>query len=462
MIEYLVHVVDDEKIIRKAVTRGFENELEVKGFSSAEEALAAIEKAPPDLVLLDIGLPGISGTEALKKIKTIAPQALVIMLTAYDDADTIISVMKQGADDYLVKPICLESLRKRVFNALETIRLQKEVQMLQEKHIKENTPCIIGESNAILNVMQFVKNVAKSPDTPILILGESGTGKDLIASAIHYKSPNFKGPYTNINCAAIPDNLIESELFGYEKGAFSGAEASGKKGLIEMASGGTLFLDEIGDLGLDAQAKLLRFLESGEFYRVGGTKKLTVKTRIVSATNKSLEQMIDDKLFRLDLYYRIGVIKVTLPSLNERNHDVISIARFFLAEFAKKFQKPITGLSAEAETALINHRWKGNIRELKNMIERAALIGADKEISLQDLGFNEIKAQQQLQNKPPETELSPEGFPPLPDQGIDLHALEDHFIREALKKAKGNGTVAAKLLNMTYYSFRYRRKKMKE
>ncbi|MBE9569362.1 MAG: sigma-54-dependent Fis family transcriptional regulator, partial [Proteobacteria bacterium] len=330
MITYSIYIVDDEVTIREGITMALEADYRVEAFSTAETAIDAMKNDPPDLVLLDIGLPGMNGIEALRTIKNLYPDILVVMITAYEDVNTVISAMKLGAYDYVVKPIYMDGLEVTIRNALETVRLRKEVQILQERYLKQNLPCFIGESNAIHDVMEFVGMVAKSPDTPILILGETGTGKELIASAIHFRSPNFKGPLMTVNCAAIPKDLVESELFGYEKGAFSGASASGKKGLVEDAANGTLFLDEVGDLSLEAQAKLLRFLEEGEFYRIGGTKKLQVQTRVVSATNKDLDSMIEKGLFRNDLYFRLGVIKVQIPSLNERPDDILPLAKHFL------------------------------------------------------------------------------------------------------------------------------------
>ncbi|MBW1863606.1 MAG: sigma-54-dependent Fis family transcriptional regulator, partial [Deltaproteobacteria bacterium] len=310
MIRYSIYVIDDEQSIREGVAMALEADYQVEAFPSAETAIEAISKHPPDLVLLDIGLPGMDGIEALREIKSLYPDVLVIMITAFEDIDTVISAMKLGAYDYVVKPIHMDGLEVTIRNSFETIRLRKEVHFLQEKYLKENLPCFIAESNAIQDVMEFIKRVAKSPDTPILIFGETGTGKELIASAIHYQSPNFKGPFIPVNCAAIPKDLIESELFGYEKGAFSGASASGKKGLIEEAANGTLFLDEVGDLSPEAQAKLLRFLEESAFYRIGGTKKIRIQTRVISATNKDLDTMIERDSFRKDIYFRLGVIKV--------------------------------------------------------------------------------------------------------------------------------------------------------
>ena len=273
MNKFSIIVVDDEKIIRDGISMVLDEAYRVSAYPDAEKALTAMKKNQPDLVLLDIGLPGMSGIDALKAIRSEYPEVLVIMITAYEDVDTVIAAMKAGAHDYVVKPLQMEGLEVTIGNALDTIRLKKEVQALQTKYLNEHIPCFIGESKAIQNVMDFIKTVARSPDTPVLIQGETGTGKELIAAAIHYNSPNWKSPFATVNCAAIPKDLIESELFGYTKGAFSGADAAGKKGLVEAAADGTLFLDEVGDLSLEAQAKLLRFLELGEFYPLGGIPK---------------------------------------------------------------------------------------------------------------------------------------------------------------------------------------------
>jgi len=461
MISYSIYIVDDEEIIREGVTMALEADYQVEAFSTAENAMEAIKDNPPDLVLLDIGLPGMDGIEALEKIKELYPDILIIMITAYEDINTVISAMKLGAYDYVVKPIQMDGLEVTIRNALETIRLRKDVQSLQENYLKENLPCFIAESNAIQDVMEFIGMVAKSPDTPILIIGETGTGKELIANAIHYRSPNFKGPFMTVNCAAIPKDLIESELFGYEKGAFSGASASGKKGLIEEATNGTLFLDEVGDLSQEAQAKLLRFLELGEFYRVGGTKKLQIQTRVVSATNKDLDSIIEDGLFRKDLYFRLGVVKVQVPSLNQRRDDIMPLAKHFLLEFGRKFGKKFTGISPEAENALMNHDWIGHVRELKNIIERGVLIGKGPVLEVEDLWLEAIQKGETLTRVKDEII-----FPPLTDTGIDLastqESVEKYYVEKALKMAKGNESKAAKLLNMNHHTFRYRRKKLLE
>jgi two-component system response regulator AtoC len=459
MIQYSIYIVDDEESIREGVAMALEEHYKIESFSTAEAAIGAIEANLPDLVLLDIGLPGMDGINALREIKGLCPDVIVIMITAYEDIAIVISAMKLGAYDYVVKPIHMDSLEMTIRNALETIRLRKEVQLLQERYLRENLPCFIGESNAIQDVMAFIKMVAKSPDTPILILGETGTGKELIASAIHYRSPNFKGPFIPVNCAAIPKDLVESELFGYEKGAFSGAGALGKKGLIEEATNGTLFLDEVGDFSPEAQAKLLRFLETGEFYRVGGTKKLQIETRIVSATNKDLENLMEKGLFRKDLYFRVGVIKVQAPSLNERRGDIMPLAEHFLMEFSNKFGKAFTGISTDAENALMTHNWTGHVRELKNLMEKGVLLGKGPILEVEDLGLAKKNG-----SETPKRSTDEFIFPPLPAQGIDLastqESLERYYIEEALRMAEGNESKAARLLNMNHHTFRYRRRKL--
>ncbi len=458
MTNYSVFIVDDEVIAREGITLALEKEYQVKAFASAEAVIDALENDSPDLILLDIGLPGMTGVEALKVIKKRYPEVIVIMITAYEDIETVISAMKLGAYDYVVKPLKMDSLLANVRVALETISMRKEIQMLHEKYLKENLPCFISESDAISDIMEVVKRIAASPDTSILIVGETGTGKELIAKAIHYRSPHFKGPIISVNCAAIPKELIESELFGYEKGAFSGADTSGKMGLVEKAADGTLFLDEVGDLSMAAQAKLLRFLEEGEFYRIGGTEKHKVQPRIVSATNRDLPEMIKDGKFREDLYYRLAVIKIEIPSLNQRPDDIIPIAQNFLVEFSQKFGKSFTGISSDAESALKDYHWTGNVRELKNIIERAVLMSEGPLLNTEGL---ELRTSQV--SKPV---MHPDNMPNLPSlsgSGIDfsstLDSVEKYYFDAALKMADGNESRAASLLGLSRDKFRYRRKK---
>jgi len=457
MITYSLYIVDDEQPLAKGIATALREHYTVTVFFTGESVLEAIKDDSPDIVLLDIGLPGLNGIDVLRTIKKEFPAVVVIMITAYEDINLVISAMKLGAYDYVIKPIRMDALEATIQNAVESIRLRKEVKILQEKYLKEEIPCFISESAAISDIMRFIENVAMSPDTPILILGESGTGKELIAGAVHHRSPNYKGPMVTVNCGAIPKNLIESELFGYEKGAFSGASLSGKKGLFEKADKGTLFLDEVGDLSLEAQAILLRFLETGTFYRVGGTREISLKTRVVSATNKDIDSMIKERLFREDLYFRLGVVKVELPSLNQRREDIIPIARHFLVEFSDKFGKVFTGISHEAERALSEFHWRGNVRELKNIIEKAVLISRGPELTLQDIGIQ--------QSKPSDTyhRMHSEPAPFIPPEGVNLpsvlRSVEKGYIEEALRISGGNETRAAELLNLNYTTLRYRRRK---
>jgi len=461
-LHFSIALIDDEKTIRDGISMALGHEYDVRTFAAAEEALDEIRQTPPDLILLDIGLPGMNGIEALARIKDLNPEILVIMITAYEDVKTVISAMKLGAYDYVLKPIVMGGLRVTIQNALETIRLRKEVGQLQESYLKENMPFFIAQSNEIQEIMEFITRAAQSPDTPILIMGETGTGKELIARAIHYRSPNYKGPFLTLNCAAIPKDLIESELFGYEKGAFSGASQLGKKGLIEEAADGTLFLDEVGDMSLGAQAKLLRFLEEGEFYRVGSTQRHHIRTRVVSATNKDLNEMMEQGSFRNDLFFRLGVVTVHVPSLNERREDILPLARHFLMLYSSKFQKKFNRISSEAQKALQVHRWVGNVRELKNLIERGVLIGKGPELKLEDMGMHmpDRRETGHIAVK----EFFPDEDPVIPSEGIDLieaiREYERRYIRAALKYAEGNESKAARLLHMNHYTFRYQRKKI--
>jgi len=452
-------IVDDEDTIRGTLSIALEGKYLLADYPDAESAVAAARIDPPDLVLLDLGLPGMSGIEAIPAFKSIDPEILIVVITAYEDVKSVVSAMKGGAYDYVVKPLDIDTLEVSIGNALESVRLKKEVRGLQERYLRENLPCFIGESNTIKDVMEFVGLLARSPDTPVLILGETGTGKEMIASAIHYRSPNFRGPLVDVNCAAIPRELIESELFGYERGAFSGANAAGKKGMVEQAEGGTLFLDEVGDLSPEAQAKLLRFLEEGEYYRVGGTRKQTVRTRVVSATNKNLEELIRKNLFREDLYYRLAVARVELPSLTARRDDILPIASHFLLEFSRKFGRSFTGISREAREALIRHRWKGNVRELRNFVERGVLVGKGPELTREDLGLEEREPF--AEPRPVSGEIL---HPAFPAGGVDLDSVHEsvdrHLFREALRVAGGNETRAAQLLRVNYSTFRYRRRKL--
>ncbi len=457
MIRYAIAIVDDEESIRDSLDIILSDRFDIHLFDSAESFLSAVQDTALDLVLMDIGLPQMNGIQALEIVKKKIRNLPVIMITAYEDISMVIQSMKIGAFDFILKPINPDILEHTIHKAISSIALIKEVKILQEKYLQDNQPFFIGESKKIENVMDFINMVSKSPDTPIMILGETGTGKELIAKAIHARSPVFEGPFVPVNCSAFPEDLIESELFGYEPGAFSGASKQGKKGLIEAADTGTLFLDEVADLSLSGQAKLLRFLEDGEFYKVGGTKKYHVQTRVVSATNKKIEDLVSQGTFRNDLYFRLCVIKAEVPSLNERQEDIIPLAKHFLHELNQKFSKTIKGFSSRSKEFFLSYAFTGNARELKNMIERAVLISNGDWIEIEALKGESP----QLDTR---ADLQMNLNPDLDSNGVDLDALlestEKKYMEQALSLANGNESKASRLLKMNHHTFRYRWKKI--
>lgn len=451
-MNYSLLIIDDEESIRDSLTMALGRHYDVASCAGGREALQRLPLSPPDLVLLDIGLPDMSGLEVLDHVRRLSPHAAVIMITAFEDLDTVISAMKRGAFDYLVKPLRMDALKLCLERAKSSIRLGKEIRELQDRALREQIPFFVAESEALTDVVQTVAKVAVSPDTPVLIEGETGTGKELIASAIHHRSPNFRGPLVTVNCAAIPAELLESELFGYAPGAFSGAGKKGKTGLVEEAAGGTLFLDEIGELPGSAQAKLLRFLQEGEFYALGSTAKRTVRTRVVAATNRDLEGMVKSGAFRQDLFFRLAVVRIRVPSLARRTEDILPLARLFLHQYGQKFGKTFTGLTDGAESALLGHAWTGNVRELRNIMERAALMAGGPELDADDLGLG------------PHCAPAPENRAALTPDGVDLPRLlqdmEHGYYAQALHLAGGNESQAARLLGVSRDAFRYRRAKL--
>jgi len=461
MIKYTIAIVDDEESIRDSLDMVLSPAYTIRLYEDAESFLASLGKGAPDLVLMDIGLPLMNGIDALGQFKADYPKVPVIMITAFEDISMVIQSMKAGAFDFILKPINPDIMELTIQKAVDSIALVKEVHLLQEKFLRENEPCFIGESKNIENVMDFINMVSKSPDTPIMILGETGTGKELIAKAIHARSPVFQGPFIAVNCSAFPEDLIESELFGYEPGAFSGARPQGKRGFIEEAHQGTLFLDEVADMSPAGQAKLLRFLESGEFYKVGGTRKQQVYTRVVSATNKNIDDLVDQEKFRKDLYFRLCVVKADIPSLNQRPDDVLPLAKHFLHEFNLKFKKDLKGFSEEAAGLLLSHNFTGNVRELKNIIERSVLVARTGLVSVSDLGLGS-----RAPALAPRTSSRESKVIRIPEQGVHLgdilSGIEREYMALAVEQAGGNESRAAKLLNMNHHTFRYRWKKLKD
>jgi DNA-binding NtrC family response regulator len=370
-------IVEDEETLASSLKRVFAREgYSVDIAEDAEKGLELIEKNSYDVIITDIILPGISGIELLRKIKEKEPDQLVIIITAYASVETAVEALRAGAYDYVIKPIIHQEIKQIVRNALKQKALQRENLLLRreiERHYDFSH--IIGESPEIKKIINEVKKIA-SAKSNVLLLGETGTGKELIARAIHYSSPRAERPFIPINCSAIPENLLESELFGHVRGAFTGAVTS-KKGLFEEANGGTVFLDEIGDLSPSLQAKLLRVLEDQEIRPIGSNQSTKVDIRFISATNKDLAGLVKEGRFREDLYYRINVITIHLPALRERGNDVELLARFFMQKYSKEHGRDVNKIDNEALKLLKSYHWPGNIRELQNIIERAVLISED-------------------------------------------------------------------------------------
>jgi two-component system NtrC family response regulator len=442
---FRVLVVDDESAQRELVG-GF---LRKHGFevSEASDGVAALErfrKEPFDLILADQKMPGLSGLELLAGARAVSPEVAVIVMTAYGTIETAVAAIKSGAADYLTKPLNLDELLHRIGQVRERQRLLRENrelrEALQERH---RVAGIIGESGRMQEVLSLVRRVAES-DATVLIQGESGTGKELIAKAIHYASPRAGAPLVSVNCAALPETLLESELFGHEKGAFTGA-VSARKGRFELADGGSLFLDEIGDLPLHLQVKLLRVLQEREFERVGSSRPIAIDVRLLAATHRDLEALVRAGRFRDDLYYRVNVVTISLPPLRERREDIPPLLDRFVEKFARQNGKQISGVTREAREALLRYDYPGNVRELENLVERAVVLTRDEVIGLEDLPLS-VK----------ETERVVSDGPSLP---AVVEGLERRMIREALARADGVQTRAAEMLGISERVLRYKLKK---
>ena len=448
-----VLVVDDEDLIRWSLQQKLSNwGYRALVAPNGETAVSLMETESPDLVLLDVHLPDMNGLEVLKAIKEWNPRTAVIIMTAYGVLEDAVTALRLGAYDFVSKPLNFEELRTTIGNALETAKLRQEVRHFRERDRKRfDFENLVGESEPIRNAIGLMKKVAASPATTILFQGESGTGKDLFAKAIHFYSSRADRPFLAVKCAALPENLVESELFGYERGAFTDARQQ-KKGLLELADGGTIFLDEIGEMPIGLQAKLLRVLEEQGFKRVGGVQDVRIDVRIIASSNRDLKKMVEDEKFRQDLFYRLNVITITLPPLRDRGDDVKLLCRHFVSEYNARFGKNILGLTPEAERLLSLYHWPGNVRELKNLIERAMILEEGTHIGADALPID-------IAEPPPRGTAV--GVPDiaLPDKGTSLEKVEEELLRQALSRTRGNQTRAAKLLNISRDALRYKMKK---
>ena len=440
-------IAEDKEAMRRSLVRLFsEKGHDVIEAGSGAEALERFNEMEIDLVITDLQMGEIDGLQVLREVKKRAPQTPVLMVTAFGTVESAVEAMRQGAFDYLLKPFSLTEIEARVEKAIEQRRLLTENSYLRET-LNRAVGRMIGRSDRMQQIYRLIEKVAPHP-SPVLILGETGTGKEMVARGIHEMGPRKAGPFIAVNCGAIPENLLESELFGYEKGAFTGAAAQ-KKGRLELAEGGTLFLDEVGELPLPLQVKLLRFLQEREIQRVGGTKTIRVDVRLIAATNRDLKREIQEHRFREDLYYRIRVIEINLPPLRERHGDIPELTAYFLQKFSRELHKSLEMLP-EALDLLTLYAWPGNVRELENVIERAGVLAEGEIIKAGDL--------------PPELQLvsTPAGSNgESTELGLTerLEMLERDIIKKTLDETAGNQTQAARMLRLHRSSLQYKMRK---
>lgn len=449
-----VLIVDDDRFVRMALSEALKSwQYDIVEADSVASAKKTFAEEEPAIVLLDIDLPDGSGLDILRDIKEQSPETIAVMITGNVDVENTVAALRGGAHDFIGKPVRIEELRVTLRNAAETRTLRREVSQARSANKRGfSFDEIIGESDAMKKAIDLARRVAVSDVGSILLNGETGTGKDLFARAIHFASERSEAPYLAINCAALPANLIESELFGYEKGAFTDAKQK-KEGLFEQAHGGTIFLDEIGEMELALQAKLLRVLEEGSFRRVGGLKDISLNARIIAASNRNLKQESEGGNFRLDLYFRLSVIQVDIPPLRDRGTDVLLLAKYYIDKAnLKRRGKSLTGLSPEVERIFVNYRWSGNVRELRNVIERASILEDGATVTSAHLPADMLgtSSGHSVDQGSPFT---------LPTEGIPLETVEFELVKQAFERTGGNLTRAAKLLDISRDQLRYKLRK---
>ncbi len=454
---YSILVLDDEALTLKTISRALRDEgFEVFLSMTGEEALEIAGREKPDVALVDVVLPGINGIEVLRQIKRQNPASIVVMMSAYHMVDRAVEAMKLGAYDYLIKPFHIADMVNTIRRATEMLALRVRVrETVESAKGRYDFGHVVTQNPAMRAILEIAKKAAEAEHTTILIQGESGTGKGVLAKAIHYASPRAAMPLLELNCASLPDTLLESELFGYEQGAFTDARRR-KEGLLERAGGGTVFLDEIGNMSLSVQAKLLRVLEEGTFLRLGGTRPIKVDVRLIAATNANLKEAVAQGRFREDLFYRLNVVPLTIPPLREHSEDVMPMALEMMQRYNAELKKNFTGFTPAAAELLVKYPWPGNIRELKNVIERTMILAPEGDIDAEFLpeeirdyeaGAEEAEAGSAL-------DVSPTG-----QQFIPLRELEERYIHEVLTATSGNKAQAARILGIHPTSILRRLKK---
>jgi len=458
-------ILEDEKLLRMTMRKRLEGEgYRVFEAATGQIALDLIRDDEPDLLLLDYKLPDMTGVDVLRQVREMHLDTSAILLTAYSSIGTAVEAMKLGAHDYLDKPVDYDELLATIAKALETTRLRREVRRHRTELVRlYGIANIVGRSKATEQILMMIRKVADSAASTVLIQGESGTGKDVVAKAIHYASNRADKPFMNITCTALTESLLESEMFGHERGAFTDAKTL-KKGLLEVANGGTVFLDEIGDMGAQLQSKVLRFLEDKTFKRVGGSVDIRVDVRVIAATNRDLEQLARSGSFREDLFYRLNVVPIDLPPLRERKEDIPDLVDHFLEQFNRDFKKNTLRVTDEAMACLTRHDWPGNVRELRNVIERVMILEDRDEVDVTDLPEELVQRAGPVEDEDVASDPSAAGAASaaalirLPDAGISLRDVQFELVRQALERTGGNQTKAAQLLRITRDALRYKMK----
>jgi two-component system, NtrC family, response regulator AtoC len=451
-------IIDDDTAMLELLDRS----LSRKGYRvltgrTGKEGLKISRDNQVDLVLLDVNLPDIEGVQVLKKLKKSNPKAAVIMITAHGEVETAVESMRLGAFDYVTKPFGIEEIELLLSNAVRMLKMENEISVLKRTRPKVPYDNIVSASGSMKKVIDIIEKVGRSPDTTVLITGESGTGKELVANAIHYLGPRAKSPFVAVCCTVLQEHLLESELFGHEKGAFTDARTQ-KRGLFEVADGGTIFLDEIGDMDAKLQGKLLRFLEQRTFRRLGGNQDIEVDIRVLAATNKKLAHEVEEGNFRGDLYFRLNVIPIEIPPLRERKEDISSLINTFIEDYNRKFNRKVKGVNLVAERALVEYRWPGNIRELKNIIERIFILEDPGEIGLEHLPPEIITGggMRNISISPGEDNLTGDF---TEDRRKIIEQFEKSYIESILKSNGGNVSRSAESAGMTRSNFQRLMKK---